>query len=188
VDETEAFKIGMEVALRPLTDIAENALGYAGGDWLSEKRRLNRETLRHQTDDLLRKRGVEKPEVPSPSIAIPLLSMAQDESRHEMVDLWSRLIAAAMDPAKASQYRREFADIVKALEPLDTRVLLLRRQQATLVENNWLAVVAHEVKCSSDEVHLAVVNLQRLNLLGESGLHGPMLTPQARQLLKCIED
>ena len=49
---------------------------------------------------LHRNRGV-TPEPVSPSLAIPLLRAAYDESRPELQELWAQLIAAAMDPQRA---------------------------------------------------------------------------------------
>jgi len=71
---------------------------------------------------LHRNRGV-TPEPVSPSLAIPLLRAAYDESRPELQDLWAQLIAAAMDPQRANRVRRSFIDTVQRLDPLDALVL-----------------------------------------------------------------
>ena len=48
--------------------------------------------------EILQRRNVQKPEPVSPSLAIPLISAAYDETRPELQQIWAELLAAAMDP------------------------------------------------------------------------------------------
>ncbi len=187
MDESELIKTGMEVALRPVTEIAENLLGLAGGDWISEKRARNRAKLKAKTEEILKQRGVEQPEDPPPSVIVPLLTNAQEEDRDELVDLWARLLAAAMDPSRKRHYRREFVDIVRKMEPLDAAILPLLNDNTAMTPTRR-EVVASRLQVSSDEVLLAFRNLEQLDLVSpymspaSQKVH-PVTKPLGRELL-----
>jgi hypothetical protein len=51
-DEAEITKIGMEIALRSVTAIAEDALGCLGGNWLREVRARIRAKLTDRTEQI----------------------------------------------------------------------------------------------------------------------------------------
>ena len=74
-------------------------------------------------DKILRRRQVDYPQPVSPSLAVPLLQAAYDESRPELQELWASLIAAAMDPARSGRVRLSFIDTLKQFDPLDALVL-----------------------------------------------------------------
>ena len=188
MDEKELIKIGMEVALRPVTEVAENAIGVLGGDWLSEKRRFNREKLVAKTDAALRRAGVKEPVEPSPSIVLPLLSEAQEESRDELLEIWGRLLAAAMDPVRCNTYRREFVTIAKQLEPIDAAVLRLLDTGGPLAPDR-ATYVATTLGKPHDEVYLAFRNLARMDLVQMSGgvaTQVPFVTLLGRQFLSIV--
>jgi len=172
MDESEALKIGMEVALRPLTQIAENALGLAGGDWLSEKRLRNRQRLREETEKILQAEGADLDDDPSPSVVIPLLQAAQDESREEMLKLWATLMATAMDPNRRSLYRRQFVDLVKNLEPGDALML----PHIPEAGENWYnsSRIAEILKLPYDEAQTAMEHLIELGIMKDNSdrVHG----------------
>ncbi len=69
--------------------------------------------MAHRTDEIISARHIQKTVAISASLAIPLLSAAGDESRPELQDLWARLLANAMDPARANNLRIEFIEAVK---------------------------------------------------------------------------
>jgi hypothetical protein len=121
MDEDDLVRTGMEIVLRPVTDIASDALGLAGGDWLHERRNRARARLKEKMREILRERKV-KPQDASPTILLPLLSSAQDETREELLELWARLLSAAVDPAKANLVRRSFIEAVAQMEPFDAAV------------------------------------------------------------------
>ncbi|MGN6148598.1 MAG: Abi-alpha family protein [Rhizomicrobium sp.] len=190
-DGKEVIKIGMEVALRPITEIAQNVLGIAGGDWLAERRRLNREKLSRRTDKILKERGVNAPEEPSPSIAIPLLSAAQEEGREELAELWAKLLATAMDPARKHSYRREFLAIVRELEPLDIRAISALDKFGNMQsQTDRKYLIAQEANVSEDMVAISFRNLHRLELTADSQVGDRRTWPQlsflANELLKAI--
>src|SRR6266567_4418792 len=68
-------------------------------------------------------RGVKDPSPANLAVALPILHAAADESREELQELYARLLAAAMDPNRASQVRRSLVEFVRQLDPLDASVL-----------------------------------------------------------------
>ena len=71
-------------------------IGLLFGDQVKVKRAERLAVLWHRTHEPLRDRGID-PEPPSLKYAIPILEAAADEENDELQDLWSRLLAAAMD-------------------------------------------------------------------------------------------
>jgi hypothetical protein len=56
-------------------------------------------------------------------ICSPILEAAADEENDELQDLWSRLLAAAMDPNRRDAMRQSFIATVKRMDPIDALVL-----------------------------------------------------------------
>jgi hypothetical protein len=120
---------------------------------LKAKRIERIEMLWRQTRERLGDRGVADPEAPSLKYAIPILEAAADEENEELEDLWSRLLAAAMDPSRRDGMRQLFIQVVKQLDPMDAIVLkAIREAGGTSWEPNRRAWVASKLKCSTDEV------------------------------------
>jgi hypothetical protein len=92
----------------------EDLIGYFAGDRLRIRRAENIVRMMYQAKERLLERGVEQTKPATLSIALPLLEGAADEDREELVDLWARLLANAMDPRMDSvQY--EFIDAAKKM-------------------------------------------------------------------------
>jgi Abortive infection alpha len=181
----------MELALCPITDIAENALGEIGGRWISETRARNRARLRERTEAILNSRGAEMNAAPSPSTTIPLLSAAQDEGREELLDLWARLLATALNPVSAENYRREFVGIARALEPIDVACLPRLEAGATKAWRFRRESMAKALNKSQDGVDLALRNLAKLGLIDLEKMESPdfqsFMTPLGRQFLAAVD-
>jgi hypothetical protein len=122
MDDDDLLRTGMEVVLRPVTNLADAVLGVAGGDWLQEVRARNRARLQSKTEEILIERGVKKPKAPSPNVLIPLLSAAQDELRDELQEIWARLLASASDPRSDRSFFLRFIEISRTLDPVDATV------------------------------------------------------------------
>jgi hypothetical protein len=95
---------------RILGTVPEDAVGLIIGDPLHAVRTVIAAKLDDWVDQILRRRQVQKIEPVSPSLAIPLLRAAYDESRPELQELWASLIAAAMDPARSGRVRLSFIE------------------------------------------------------------------------------
>jgi hypothetical protein len=129
----EAAKLGIK-----LLDSGDKAAGYATGvlgraphdlvgifgDWLYHKRLRRWIKLAAETKRILDEHGVKEPyEEVSPSIAVPLLEAAIDETREEPQELWARLLAAALDPKRSGQVRLSYINTLKQFDPLDALVM-----------------------------------------------------------------
>src|SRR5207244_6619587 len=95
---------------------------YFGGDFLRVRRAENMARLLSKARARLTERGVEDPQPASLSVALPILRGAADEDRDELMDLWARLLANAMDP-RVNNVRYSFIEAVKAMDPQDARTL-----------------------------------------------------------------
>lgn len=105
-----------------LGTIPEDVLGLVGGDWLHQKRKRTLAELEAKTSEILLSIGAGPPFEPSPSVVVPLLIGAADESRPELQDLWAALLASALQPDGGERVRRAFFDTLKAMEPVDARL------------------------------------------------------------------
>jgi hypothetical protein len=113
--------------------------------------------------------AVKDTEPVSPSVAIPLLRAAYDESRPELQDLWARLIAAVMDPKRSDGMRLSFIDSVKRFDPLDALVLKAIYDRRGEQSRPVIASLANQLNRSPAEVELSIHNLGALNCLFDEG-------------------
>jgi hypothetical protein len=148
---------------RVLGTTPEDAVGLVIGDPLHFVRAAIASKYDEWITRLHRDRGV-TPAPVSPSIAIPLLRAAYDESRPELQELWAQLIAAAMDPQRRNRVRRSFIDTVQRMDPLDALVL------KTLCEPiAWaphvLVVLADNLRVTRQEIEVSALNLANLKCL-----------------------
>lgn len=159
---------------RILGTVPEDAVGVLGGDWLHHARIRNATRLMRRTQELLSGRGTkEQTTTPlSPSVAVPLLNAAQDESRDELQELWARLLANSMDASRPFLLRRHFITTLQDMEVLDVRIInKLNTAEALTGERipfwdelngiDWRA----ELGVSADEFTVSITNLRRLGCL-----------------------
>jgi hypothetical protein len=123
-------------------------------------------------------------------LAIPILQAAADENREELLDLWARLLAAAMDPTRRDLIRQSFIQIVKAMDPFDVLVLkaVADNGQAQWMPNGRDAIVL-KLQCSKDEVLVSFDNLKNLNCIkfnAEGAEINPYLTSQGILLMNAV--
>jgi hypothetical protein len=205
----EAFKLG-NTGIGAVKDFAgywagvlgsapEDLFGLLIGDRIKQCRFLNMNRLGAEAQRILEDRGVSQPEAVPLALALPLIECAADESREELVDLWARLLAAAMDPARARHVRQTFIDTVKKMDPLDARMLAripeIRRGDDSA--ENAHVIGARLLSVSSDQ---ADISLQRLIDLGcirdrdaRPGLRPtyvgrPVLSSYGSELLRVLSD
>jgi hypothetical protein len=175
---------------RVLGTAPEDVVGLVIGDPLH----LVRTAIAFKYDEwitrLHRNRGV-TPEPVSPSLAIPLLRAAYDESRPELQELWAQLIAAAMDPQRANRVRRSFIDTVQRLDPLDALVLkAVYGAPASGLSPNPRDFLVQTLKVSGDEIEISAINLHDLGCVNTRGSADSSLsiTAYGRELLKACSD
>jgi hypothetical protein len=153
-------------------DLPADLVGVAGGAWLHEIHARLRDALRRRTEQILRERDVQDVIELSPNMALALIGGAQEEGREELMELWARLLANAMDPSLTT-VRHSFIDAVKKMDPLDAVVLRhIHERNMTSVHRGHAADVNHQttgidnistaIGCRSDEVEVSIRHLQAL--------------------------
>ena len=158
---------------RVFADLPEDLVGLAGGDWLHEVRIRNRDKWRQHTEKLLQKRDRHEAIELSPNMAVALIAGAQEEGREELMELWARLLANAMDPS-LNTVRHSFIATVKNMDPVDAVVLryihekniasVLRGQQEGENQSTGVRNIATVIGRRSDEVEVSLRHLQDLLL------------------------
>lgn len=151
-----------------LGTLPEDLVGLIATDPLKHIRIRNAEKLKEKTEKILYERGIEQPQLASPTLAIPLMQAACDESREELQEIWAQLLATAMDPARANTVRRSFIDTVKQMDPLDALVLKMRNdiqfdvQMIRLSGVNPIHHISAQLGTLIEEVEVSVQNLMLL--------------------------
>jgi hypothetical protein len=105
-----------------LGDLPKDLVGLLVGERVKARRAEKVAILWQQARERLQDRGI-SPEPPSLKLAIPILQAAVDEGNDQLQDLWSRLLAAAMDPNRRDAVRQSFIQTVKQMDPTDVLVL-----------------------------------------------------------------
>lgn len=168
--------------------VPEDIVGVAGGDWLHHVRIRNFAKMSAKTEDILRQRRVKETISVSPSIAIPLVEAARDEGREELQDVWAKLLAAAMDPARTSLVRLSLVQAVKQLDPLDARIL----NELFVISGQYAPTVCHflsnKLQVSEDEVYVSFTNLEAAGFVFNTASKlDPKIGPSGRVLLRAIQ-
>ncbi len=172
-----------------LGDLPHDLVGIMG-DWVKHRRARRWADLSAATEKILHERGVDNREDVSPSIAIPLIAAAINEDRDGLKQLWAKLLAAAMDPARAAQVRLSLVDALKRMEPLDALVLEAVNKNPS---GNWTPSGRDALKAalnvSQDEVLVSFDSLTKLECLTwpVSGPHiNPIMAPLGKLLMQAV--
>ena len=194
-------------AIGKATDLLSSTGGYAAdvagslphnlvgilGDKVFHSRRMRAIELDEAYRARLRQRNVEPAEI-SPSVAIPLLEGAVDETRETLKEIWERLLANAADPSRRERVRLTFIDIVKRMDPLDTSVLKAIAAKKPPPEANLSMkagerhALARQLGVTSDEFEVSFDNLKRLELVRRDGQGVHHTNSLGREFLKAVED
>ncbi|QAU49211.1 Abi-alpha family protein [Bradyrhizobium guangzhouense] len=147
---------------RVLGTVPEDAVGLVLGDPLHFVRTAIASQYDVLLTKILKRRGVTQTVAVSPSLAIPLLRAAYDESRPELQEMWAGLIAAAMDPSRSGRVRLSFVETLKHFDPLDALVLKTRHEASGELKPNPVAFIANVIGEQGPEVQISVENLKIL--------------------------
>jgi hypothetical protein len=121
---------------------------------------------------------VADPEPPSLKYAIPIFQASADEENEELQDLWSRLLAAAMDPNRRDAMRQSFIQVVKQLDPMDALVLkVIREDSGRDRPPSDRDMVASKLNCSRDEVLVSFEHLAEMDCISFTDSTGPRIKP-----------
>jgi hypothetical protein len=164
---------------KALGSTPEDLIGYLGGDRLHIRRVENIVRMMTEARERLLAMKVEQTKPATLGIALPLLEAAADEDREELVDLWARLLANAMDP-NLNSVRYMFIEAVKRMDPPDVLVLKYIHENnisvvrvdfvtSDKIENRTVGVelIATKLRRDPDEVHTSIRHLNELSLLDE---------------------
>jgi hypothetical protein len=181
-----------------LGTIPEDLVGLAIGDALHIKRGENLVRIAVKAQERLDARSVHQTVDVPPAVAIPLVEAASDENREELVNLWARLLAAAMDLSRANDVRGPFIRMVKSLDPIDAMVLWQLPEILKKGEPAGRDRVGQATGLTSDQVEVAFTNLIEAGLAAgmeiargsgrPAGVGRVLLTPTGRELLRVLAD
>ncbi|MBK3663469.1 DUF4393 domain-containing protein [Bradyrhizobium diazoefficiens] len=146
-----------------------DAYGLVIGDTIKHARAERLERMAAKAKKKLIDRGVTQPTQPPEQIAVPLLEVAQAESRDELIDLWARLLANTMDPGRISDVRAAYIDILKKLEPLDAKVLDFISKLNPANDQVTKHAAFERIGCRQSA---AIVSIENLDALGCVRLFG----------------
>jgi hypothetical protein len=172
-----------------LGDLPKDLIGLLIGDRVKAKRIEKIAMLWHRTRERLRDRGIADPEPPSLKYAIPILQAAADEDSDELQDLWSRLLAAAMDPKRRDAMRHSFIQAVKQMDPIDALVL---KEVPDPLAHSWTEqvrdAIARKLGCSNEEVIVSFQHLGELDCIYFQNNAGAqiMLKPFGTLLMRVV--
>jgi hypothetical protein len=187
----EQAKLGQE-ALRTLQGLGgflkdtfgtlpQDVVGLLGGDYLKVKRAENLFRTFEKAKKRLEHNHVEKPDA-SPSLAIPIMVAAADESRDELQEIWAALLATAADPTRNRAFRLRFIEIAKQLDPFDVAVLTTISARGGVM-NPPVRQALVDRGLNGDEIQISVNNLAELGLFGNPG-GTYMIIPLGKEFLK----
>jgi hypothetical protein len=196
----EQAKLGQEIvkALRDsgsyvadiIGDLPKDFLGQLIGDRVKARRIEKATILWEKTQERLRDWRVQEPEPPSLKFAIPILEAAVDEENEGLQDLWARLLAAAMDPARRDEMRQAFVETVKLIHPMDVLVLeAIRKNSDSQWRPSGAQVVAASLSYSHDQVFVSFQHLAKLDCVHfvDAGPRiNPYLTPFGKLLTNMV--
>ena len=188
-ENKELVEIVVGKMLEPVTDAVSTVFGIIGVDYLKEIRLRNRDAFARKTKKIFLDRNTKGAAPPPPSILLPLISAAENEGRDELLDIWARLMAAASDPARLGQFRRDYIEIAKQLEPIDAATLQIIRGMQGSYEPGRLSAIANKLSVSQDQV---LVSFRKLISLGLTTSHPtnqyhPDLEALGRQFMSVLE-
>jgi hypothetical protein len=168
-----------------LGELPHDLLGIAG-DWVKQKRARRWAELSAETEKILYGRGARERIDPSPSVVIPLIAAAIDEDRDGLKELWAKLLAATLDPARSGFFRATFIDVTKKMDPLDAVVLEAANGRGGAINGTTRNDLAAALKASRDQIDVAVANLVKLELAGIVHQPDAALTPLGREFLRAV--
>lgn len=167
--------------------LPHDLIGLLAADWLHHKRVRRWAELTAKTEELLRNSGFERPfaemfEDVTPSLAVPLIEAALDETREGLKELWAKLLASAMHPQRQGWVRQSFISILKQMDPNDAFVLQEFNRNWQMNPNSLFG----------DEERVSIENLMGLRCLSlspASGVQGnPYLTSTGRLFLRALTE
>ena len=187
-----------------LGNIPEDVLGLLGGDWLHYRRRLNVQELEGKFQKRIAETDQGRLSAPNPSILMPLLLAARDESDNLLQDMWAALLAGCMTDHGAT-VRRSFVETLQRLDSPDALVLCCHDRvpphpggssgntppEIVQSQINWVAHIARSRGIDQDGLSVSQKALSDLGLIQQIGPHltspKSQITPFGRLFLRAVD-
>jgi hypothetical protein len=159
---------------RALGSTPEDLVGYFGGDRLRVRRAENIVRMMCEAQSRLATMGIKEMKPATLSIALPILQGAADEDREELVDIWARLFASAMDATK-NNVRYSFISAVREMDLPDAKIMhYLYSQKVTRIRRSGggssnadtnLERISSGLGGRNDDVEVSIDHLEGLGFL-----------------------
>jgi len=162
-------------------------IGFLFGDRLYHWRVRQLAALQGRTERVLKERGVLET-VQNPSVEIPLLEAAIDEGREELMEIWAKLWASAMDPSRKHFVRASLVDTVRKMEPIDATIFKICVDNNEIQNKGNLISFIHSLGLlfDKDETHVSIEALKSMQLLVINSSGETFLTPLGNLLSKVL--
>jgi len=199
----EVISASTQMLLAPFAKVLSDVVGGAIGDRIEVWRktrpaweRLNQIDVLERAAEILKERHV-TPSEDTPRDQIEgILEAGKERDTPAIKEIFARLLAAALDPARRRNYRNNFPQLALRLEPLDA-LLLHALVDTEIAPDNWVGLVLERLQVPQDEVELAAMNLVELRMadipIGNRPHTRPVhtslvLTTLGRMFLACVKD
>ena len=140
--------------------------------------------ITEKAQESLKARNIQEPKPVSLVLAEPLLEAAAKESREELQDLWAKLLANAMDPARSNSVRPEFIEAVKKFHPTDAAILEKFYIMTGEFKPSVESFMSNALGISTDAVSVSLNNLERIGCVGKNTLGVYLLIAFGRELMR----
>jgi hypothetical protein len=168
-------------------DLPRDLMGLLIGDRVKARRIENAVNFSKKLQERLEAQAAQEP--PSLKFAIPILAAAVDEENEGLQELWARLLATAMDPARRDEMRQTFVETVKQMDPMDALVLeAIRKNGGEQWQPSGVQVVVASHSCSREEVIVSFQHLAKLECIDFMDRTGSRFNPYLTAFGKLLTD
>lgn len=102
--------------------------------------------------------------VESTTEILPLLEAIQDDDRKELQEIWANMLAKFLT-GESSDFRREYIDTLKKLEPIDVKcleVLVIEFYNESYQKNDFAGKISIKTGKNIDNIEISLSNLERV--------------------------
>jgi len=165
--------------------VVQALIGLAGGNHLIAWNERQCKRLKARTEEILIEDGVKQVEALSPSLAIPLVAAAENETRPELEELWARLLATGMNPQRAREIRVDFIETLKQFDPLDAALLITLSGRPTVGgSEESMGLFRRMISEDQDDLIISIRKLERLGCFFiPQTINNVVTTPYGRKLV-----
>ena len=175
-----------------LGDVPSDLVGLVGGDILHHVRLRNLAKLEAKTECLMANVAEHRKTEASPSIVMPIIETASNESRDELLSLWASLLAnSRIDGGR--KVRTTYVDAVRKLDAQDAVLLTVFREGEAIVKahgmhaNFNLSVLAAGKGLDRRDMDISIDVLIQLGLVRHNaGANPHVLTPFGSGLVAAV--